>query len=193
MDRQAISQVISFLATLTVAGQIILIILLFLLMAFLAKVKNKNLKKFISLVSNNAFSFSLLIATIATLGSLFFSEVGKFPPCKLCWYQRIFMYPQVIILGVGMLLNDTKVRIYSIILSSIGFAIAIYHYALQMYPTVLPCSDEIASCSAKQFAYFGYITIPLMSATAFGLILLIQLTSWLYTNYSSMRNSSSRL
>lgn len=142
-------------------------------MGIVLKTKNAQIKHITSLLSENALSLSLLIATIATLGSLFFSEVGKFVPCKLCWYQRIFMYPQVIILAIALLINDMKVRLYAVALSSIGLVIAIYHYALQMYPTVLPCSDEVASCSAKQFAYYGYITIPLMSATAFALILIL--------------------
>lgn len=65
-----------------------------------------------------------VIALVATLGSLYFSEVQQYPPCELCWVQRIFMYPLVLILLVGTLLKDTKVFIYSIVFSSIGLIIS---------------------------------------------------------------------
>ena len=81
---------------------------------------------------------------MATVSSLFLSEIAGFPPCKLCWYQRIFMYPQVIVLGVGYLLNDLKARLMAIILSGIGAAIAIYHILVQFFPASFRCSDEVA-------------------------------------------------
>ncbi|MBP6913456.1 MAG: disulfide bond formation protein B [Candidatus Levybacteria bacterium] len=124
-------------------------------------------------VHKNSLLLAFLIATMATLSSLFLSEIVLFPPCKLCWYQRIFMYPQVIILGVGLLLNDKMAKLYALILSVIGLMIAAYHILLQFFPGIFPCTDEIASCALKQFDYFGYITIPVMSASAFAAIIVI--------------------
>ena len=113
-------------------------------------------------------------ALIATAGSLAFSEVLKLPPCTLCWYQRIAMYPLVLILGVGITLGDRRLALYALPLSLIGLAIAIYHNLL--YYGVLPegavqCSLGV-SCTARQLELLGFLTIPLMSVIAFGVITL---------------------
>ena len=67
---------------------------------------------------------------VATLGSLFFSEVMNFVPCELCWYQRIFMYPIVFILTTGILLRDKRIVFYALPLCVIGLTISIYHNLL---------------------------------------------------------------
>jgi disulfide bond formation protein DsbB len=119
-----------------------------------------------------------LIATISTLGSLFFSEVMKFPPCILCWYQRILMYPLVLILLVGMFPFDRKVVKYSLPLVLVGFLIAVYHNLL--YYKILPESSAPCilgiSCTTVQIEWFGFITIPLMALTAFSLLLVLLFT-----------------
>lgn len=156
----------------------IFIILFAILLLFNRQVKrNKSINNLIRIFSDNALIFSFFIALFTTAGSLFFSEIAHFPPCKLCWYQRIFMYPQVVLLGIAAIKNDFSVRKYILPLSFIGLAIAVYQYILQMSPFPLPCTDEIASCAAKQVVYFGYITIPLMSATAFTAIIALFLFS----------------
>lgn len=171
--------VLALLAQLTLFADILIVVSLLLILSYLMKPKNNNLLKVKKWVSDNNISLALVVATIATAGSLFFSEVAGFPPCKLCWYQRIFMYPLPILLGISLFTDDKTVRKYVLPLALIGFSIAVYHYALQMYPTILPCSDEVASCAAKQFAYFGYITIPMMSASAFFLIIILQFVTFL--------------
>ena len=106
---------------------------------------------------------------IATFGSLFFSDVMGFIPCSLCWYQRILMYPLVIILGIGYLKSDKCVFLYSLPIALIGWAIAIYHNLLQwkiIPETIAPCKQGVP-CSATYVNYFGFITIPLMSLIAF--------------------------
>jgi disulfide bond formation protein DsbB len=161
-----------FFAYLTLLGQILLVsgVLLFML-----KILNKSFVDPASKISKNAIPLGFLVASAAALGSLIFSEFLGFSPCKLCWFQRIFMYPQVIILGTALMINDRKVRIYSLVLSLIGLVIAVYHILLQIFPAVLRCTDEVAKCSTVQFATFGYITIPVMSATAFALIALLMI------------------
>lgn len=171
MSKEMVSSVITGLGTLTLVGQVLFSFLVICFLIYSVDKYNKMIKQIIQFFSQNALAFAFLVATVATIGSLFFSEIARFPPCKLCWYQRIFMYPQVILLGIAVYKNDFGVKKYIIPLSIIGLIIAIYHYILQMSPIPLPCTDEIASCAAKQFAQFGYITIPLMSATAFGLII----------------------
>lgn len=121
-----------------------------------------------------ALVFAFLVALSATAGSLFYSEVAGYEPCKLCWFQRIFIYPQVIILGVALVARDIRVRMYSVALSSVGALIAGYHYLLQLgIAPNIPCAAVGYSIScAKNFVMnFGYITIPLMSLSAFVLIL----------------------
>lgn len=111
-------------------------------------------------------------ALVATCGSLYFSEVMKLTPCVLCWYQRIAMYPLVIVLGVGLLLRERRIQFYALPLSLIGLAVAIYHNLL--YFDILPESIQACtagiSCVTRQIEWFGFITIPLMSLVAFCVI-----------------------
>lgn len=110
-----------------------------------------------------------VVAILAMAGSLYFSEVLHLPPCSLCWYQRIFMYPLVFIIGVGLLQNDKNVIKYILPLSSIGLLIAVYHVMLYygIIPEALaPCSVGF-SCTVKQIEWFGFITIPVLSLLSF--------------------------
>jgi len=123
-------------------------------------------------LSKNILYIAFTQALVATLGSLFFSEVMHWTPCVLCWYQRIAMYPLVIIFGVGILLKDKIVQYYAWPLIVIGWLIAAYHNLL--YYNILPeaaapCAAGV-SCTTKFFAWFGFITIPLLSLTAFTIL-----------------------
>jgi len=112
---------------------------------------------------------ALIQGILATGTSLFFSEIVKFSPCVLCWYQRIFMFPLVVIIAVGILRRDKKLYQYVLPLSIIGLAIAFYHVLLQfgiLPATVAPCAIG-ASCLTKYSVYFGFITIPVLSFVAF--------------------------
>jgi disulfide bond formation protein DsbB len=114
------------------------------------------------------------VATVATLGSLYLSEVAHLLPCKLCWFQRIFMYPLVIVLGVAAWRRDASVRLTTVLLSAIGSAIAMYHYAIQRYPSLGGGScDASAPCSAAYIWQWDFVSIPYMAASAFGLILVL--------------------
>lgn len=169
--------VINLFGMLTLIAQIILGIFVLLLILKRLDKNNKTIKRIVQFLSDYGLVFSFFIALFATFGSLFLSEVAHFTPCKLCWYQRIFMYPQVLLLGIATLKNDFGIKRYVLPMSIIGAGIAIYHYLLQVSPIPLPCSDEIANCALKQINYFGYITIPLMSFTAFALIILFMVMS----------------
>ena len=109
------------------------------------------------------------IALVATVGSLFFSEVMDLPPCVLCWYQRIAMYPLVLIIGSGIIMRDRRMKFYALPLCLIGLAISIYHNLLYygLIPeSITPCTEGI-SCTSRQIEWLGFITIPLMALTAF--------------------------
>lgn len=117
---------------------------------------------------------SLLQAIVATLGSLYYSEIRHFTPCILCWYQRILMYPLILIVAVGIIRKDKLLHLYVLPMSVLGFFIAFYHVLLQkgiLPETVAPCTLG-ASCITKHIGYFGFITIPVMSLTAFAIITL---------------------
>lgn len=114
-----------------------------------------------------------LLATVATLGSLFFSEVMDLPPCVLCWYQRIFMYPLVIVLLVGLFPFDAKVVRFSLPLAVVGWCFAVYHYLLYsgyIPEDLQPCSQGV-SCAEINLELFGFVTIPMLSIVAFSAII----------------------
>lgn len=113
-----------------------------------------------------------VLALIATAGSLFFSEVMELPPCVLCWYQRIAMYPLVLIVGAGIIARDPRWKVYALPLSSVGLVVSIYHNLLYygLIPeSVTPCKQGI-SCTTVQIEWLGFITIPLMALTGFAVV-----------------------
>ncbi len=170
---ELIQPTVSVLGYLTLFTQFLIVFLVVLLV--LPKKKNGRAGRLYSFFKENALNFAFLAASAAALGSLFLSEIVGFPPCKLCWWQRIFMYPSAIILFIALIKNDKGVVKYVLPLSLIGAGIAVYHYVIQLFPNLLECSEEVAKCSAIQLAQFGYITIPVMSLTAFLLVIVFLL------------------
>lgn len=112
------------------------------------------------------------VSLIATAGSLFFSEVLKYIPCDLCWYQRILMYPLIILLGVASAKKDYKMSSYALILSLIGGCISLYHYLIQKVPALHELGNAcgIVPCNTDYINWFGFITIPFLALVAFTLI-----------------------
>lgn len=112
-------------------------------------------------------------ALVAVLGSLFYSEIIGYVPCELCWIQRIFMYPLVIIYGVAMLKSNIKIALPGLLLSGIGFFVSLYHYLIQKLPTLqdLGSSCSNVPCNLEYVNYFGFITIPFLAGFAFIVII----------------------
>jgi disulfide bond formation protein DsbB len=111
-------------------------------------------------------------ALVATFGSLYFSEVMRLPPCVLCWYQRILMYPIVLIGAVGIIRRDKALPFYVLPLSILGWFISLYHNLLyyKIIPeSITPCQLGV-SCTTRQIEWLGFITIPLLSFIAFTVI-----------------------
>jgi len=130
-----------------------------------------------SFFKKNLLQFALIISLTSTLGSLYFSEILKLPPCLLCWYQRICMYPLVIIFSIGILKKDKNIPYFALPLSIIGLAIAFYHNLLyyKIIPESLaPCTLGI-SCTTKQIEWLGFITIPFLSLMSFIAITILML------------------
>lgn len=130
-----------------------------------------------NIVSSNIILACFLIAGVATLGSLFFSEIMEFVPCSMCWYQRIFMYPLVVIFLTALLYPDDKVFKYTMPLVLVGISFALYHNLLMwgiIPESAVPCRQGIP-CSTEYFEYFGFINIPFLSLASYGSILALLL------------------
>jgi len=115
---------------------------------------------------------AFLTSLVATLGSLFFSEIMYFVPCSLCWYQRVFMYPLVFIFLISLLYPDKNVFKYTFPLVIVGMLIAIYHNLLiiGIIPQTLSICISGVPCNVDYLNYFGFVTIPLLSFIAFFII-----------------------
>ena len=114
-----------------------------------------------------------LVASVSALGSLFFSEIMQLPPCALCWYQRVFMFPLVLILPIGLFPSDRKVVRYALPLAVVGWLFAVFQMLLVagIVPEKLePCTQGVP-CSETVIEWFGFVTIPLLSAAAFSAII----------------------
>jgi disulfide bond formation protein DsbB len=111
------------------------------------------------------------VALLATAGSLYFSEIAHFEPCRLCWYQRIAMYPLVVILAIAAWRRDDRVGRYVVPLALIGAAISVYHYALEWFPALDSgaCSAAVP-CTLVWFRQLGFISLPYLALSAFLLI-----------------------
>ena len=113
-----------------------------------------------------------VLVTVATLGSLFFSEVMQVPVCKLCWYQRIAIYPMVLILAIGLLPYDPRVLRYAVAFTCLGWLIALFHVLLVtgiIPESAQPCVQGIP-CSETHISLLGFLNIPTLSLLTFTVI-----------------------
>ncbi|MBV8528989.1 MAG: disulfide bond formation protein B [Candidatus Dormibacteraeota bacterium] len=118
-----------------------------------------------------------LVAALATLGSLYLSEIAGLIPCQLCWFQRIAMYPLVALLGVATLRGDVAgAKRYATVFAMVGAVLAAYHYQLERFPSqpTLTCAAE-APCSIPVVNVWGFASVPFMALAAFLLILTVLL------------------
>lgn len=154
-----------------------------LLAVFFLEKKFTDLKDIGSFVERWGLWFAFLLVVAGTATSLFYSEVLGFAPCGLCWLQRVFLYPQIILLGLAAWKRDSHVTLYSIWFSTIGALIALYNHYLQMGGTdVIPCpatrvnaAGITADCAQRFMFEFGYITFPLMSFSLFAFLIVLML------------------
>ncbi|MEE4581442.1 disulfide oxidoreductase [Paenibacillus polymyxa] len=118
-----------------------------------------------------------VVACVATLGSLYLSEILGYEPCKLCWFQRILMYPLTLLLGIAYFRGDTKIRIYVMPLAIIGGAISAYHFVIQRIHASAKAATQTStacgrvSCEQDYLNWLDFITIPLLALIAFILII----------------------
>lgn len=131
----------------------------------------------------NLLLFIWTTALTATLGSLYFSEIKGYVPCTLCWYQRIFMYPIVLIALIALIQKNASAALTTAAFALIGGGISLYHYGIQKL-TFLQDSAPVckgASCTGQYVNYFGFITIPFMAFIAFTFIFAASLVMWKQT------------
>ena len=117
------------------------------------------------------------VAIVATIGSLYFSEVRKFAPCVLCWYQRICIYPLVLLIPIGIITKDKHLSHYVLSLSIFGAIISIFHNLLYygvIPESSAPCISGV-SCITKYVEYFGFISLPLLSFLSFATVIILML------------------
>ncbi len=124
-------------------------------------------------IAGQGVPLAWLVALVATLGSLYLSEGAHFTPCRLCWYQRIAMYPLVVVLGLGWLRRDAGARLTAAVLAGLGLAVNLYHLAVELWPTIEGSGcDPNNPCALRWVEVWGFWTIPRMATVAFALVLL---------------------
>ena len=163
--------VIVVLAALGVAGQVLAVLLLLIGLAWLF-----GLRAPADLLRRTVEGYELwlvfLVSSIATGGSLFFSEIAHFVPCELCWYQRICMYPLTIVSLLAALANDRRVARYLLPLPLVGACVSVYHLLVENKVVGQSTACLISApggCATKWIEEFGYVTIPVLALTAFAL------------------------
>jgi disulfide bond formation protein DsbB len=144
-----------------------------------------------SIWSKYSLYFGWIVALLATGGSLYFSEVIHFIPCTLCWYQRILMYPLVILLGIASYRGYKEIYSYVLPMTILGWIIAFYHYfgvEQEVFGQLeSPFCQAGAPCNAKWINWLGFITIPFLSFIAFTLITIFMIVTW--RNYKQSQRS----
>jgi disulfide bond formation protein DsbB len=150
---------------------------------------------YVDTVGPNAFVLGAVVAIVATAGSLYLSEVAHFAPCRLCWYQRIGMYPLGVLLVVAALRRDVRAWIYPFVLSLLALPISVYHVLLEHYPSLETGACERDNpCSIVWVRHFGVVTIPFMAGSAFAAIAVAMAVAgaWNRKEHSDVRNTTAR-
>ena len=175
-----ISNFTTVAATLAVVLQALVLVVL--LLAFVSLFSTGARRLLVGLRDTFAGSelwLAFIIALAAVLGSLFYSEYASFIPCRLCWFQRIAMYPLVPILLIGAVRRDKGAVYYAITFPIAGLIVGGYHKYIEIHPEAELAGCKIgAPCSTKWIDKFGYVTIPVLAMSCFAAILTLLLFAW---------------
>ena len=161
----------------TIIGGVVVVVAALYIFSLLCQKKENTLMK---TISSYILPLGFFVSFAGAFLSLFYSEVLHYAPCDLCWFQRIFLYPQLFMFGYAWYKKDRSVLPYSLILSILGLAIALYHHALQMgYDLMKPCSSApfAVDCSKPSFIEFGFVTFPFMAVVLFGFLAVVTFTA----------------
>ena len=146
----------------------------------------------IDFIKKNALYGAWTGSLIAMLGSLYFSEIANFPPCVLCWYQRIAMYPLVVVLGFAIYKKDRNFLLPAFVFAIVGWLISVYHNLLyyEILPeAAAPCIAGV-SCTTKFIEWFGFLTIPLLAFLGFSAIITGLIIHWRSTSRANVQELS---
>ncbi|MDQ3014708.1 MAG: disulfide bond formation protein B [bacterium] len=178
-----VQSVTSLFSTGALVINLVTLFLIIVLVSRLMGVKALWVNTVASFVSKHALTLMFLVAFVGTAGSLFYSNVAGFIPCKFCWYARLLLFPQVVIFAIAWYrswmhkVTNHEVILYGGVLSLIGSAVTFYHYYGQRFSPGWLASCEAAgiSCSKLYFVHYGYITLPFMAFSIFALLTTIAL------------------
>jgi disulfide bond formation protein DsbB len=138
---------------------------------------------FLDFIKRNFLSLSFVVVLLATLFSLFYSEVINFVPCYLCWYQRIFMFPLVFLYGIALRHKDKTIERYTFPIIITGMLFALYQNFFYYFSenSLLPCDASGVSCYQRLISEFGgYISFPMLSLTIFFTVFVLVLINRFY-------------
>jgi disulfide bond formation protein DsbB len=171
-----VSTINTILAYLTIGGDIALLVGIIGGLFFKDQLTSLPIYKY---VEKNATFFAFLTALFATIMSLYYSDIVGYAPCKLCWLQRIFIYPQVILFFIAWRIKDANIWRYSLPISMFGALIGLYHLYLQFGGNpLIPCAAPgpgAVSCTQQFVMEFGFVSIPVMSLTCFGIMIALMI------------------
>ena len=120
----------------------------------------------------NSLLFIWIVSIVSTLGSLYFSEIRGYEPCKMCWIQRIFMYPIVIMTTIAFIQKNAHIALTTAVFAIMGGSVSLYHYGIQKLSFLSESAPScgMVSCTGQYINWLGFITIPFLALTAFILI-----------------------
>jgi disulfide bond formation protein DsbB len=161
-----------FLVLTLVADTVVAAAALFGIAAIVSRPARETLLRLARFVGPQAVLVAWIVAIVTTLGSLYYSEHAGFIPCELCWYQRILMYPLVIVLGVGWLRRDPKAWTTAAPFVVLGAPLSLYHWLVERVPAFAESSScsVVAPCTAPYFEKLGFVTLAWMCMSSFLLI-----------------------
>ena len=168
VDVEAVQLFASLLALVAGAGAVLLLV------GRAVAHRSEGVRRIVVAVDDAALWLAFVVAATATAGSLYFSEVADFVPCRLCWFQRIAMYPLAVILLVAAIRRDRAVRWYVVPIATIGALISTYHYLVEWRPSLEGGACGVGpSCADVWFRDFGFVTLALMALCGFVAILVL--------------------
>jgi disulfide bond formation protein DsbB len=161
-----------FLVLTVVADAVVVVAILCAIAALVSPQARASVLSWARAIAPQSVAFAWIVAAVSTLGSLYYSEHAGFVPCELCWYQRILMYPLVIVLGVATLRRDRRVWMTALVFVALGAPLSLYHWLVERVPAFEESSSCSASvpCSAPWFEKFGFVTLAWMAMSSFLLI-----------------------
>ena len=166
-------------------GTILLQVVVLCVLVALAFFRSRS-NPFLLFLKEYTFILGFLAALGAFALSLFYSNIVGFPPCELCWIQRIFLYPQLILFGMELYKRDRSIVDFSIVFAVFGSIVSLYHVYVENGGTkglacanIATTSTTEISCATRYIYEFGYITMPIMALTL-SLFIIVILSNYKY-------------